>query len=138
MRYRNGGSKQRSMPRVFLGSAAAAVAAVAAAGPFTEIAQDKTAIAVFSETACVIQHDRELLVIELAARFEFAEVDAVKGRVVRFQDSYTSPFASLDPFQISVAMQQRNRCMKSMIACCGQFPPGIAQNVWLAGPAEFS
>ena|SRR5436853_155582 len=135
LRLADNRSLQPGIARKLAGLATAAVAAVSRSTPFTEIAEDETAIAVLAKPAGVVEHHAELLIFELAARFELLKIDVLQSRIVRFQNANAPPLSGLNFLEISATGQQRNGCVEPMVFCFGELPPGFAKNLTGSRPA---
>src|SRR5213594_168685 len=100
---------------IFMRAAAAAVAAIAAASPLAEIAENEAAVTVLSKPAGIVQHHSEFFIFELTPGFEFGEVDTSQHAVVRFENAHAAARLGLGFLDISEALKQRDRGMESMI-----------------------
>ena len=81
--------------------ATAAIATFAIAIPFAEIAKNETAVTVFSETAGVVEHHSEFLILELPPRFQFVEVDAFERWILAFKNTNAAAVWVVDFFQVT-------------------------------------
>src|SRR5437867_9353814 len=97
------GHVQTGASRKLVWVAATAVATLAIAIPFAEIAKNETAVAVFSETAGVVEHHSEFLIFELPPRFEFVEVDALQRWVFAFKNAHATALLVVDFLQVTIS-----------------------------------
>ena len=99
--------------------AATAVSAVTIARPLAEIAENETAITMFTKPAGIVQHDRELLVFKLPPGFEFRKIDAAQHGIVRFENAHAAASLSLDLLDVPETLKQRDRGVESMVVGSG-------------------
>ena len=103
---RPNGDRGTARRREFSGAAPAAVTALSLSRPFPKITEDETAVAVLPESTGVIQHDVEFFIFKLSSSLEILKINAAQCRVIRIENADAASGSGLNPFQISIALEQ--------------------------------